>query len=99
ITPHVYKHPIDSDYFKNPYQLSFFSRLALPFSFWSEIHNSINKKVGCLSVLIFLPLITIMFLPFYFQFVCTKYIILNYWTDWITKISVGISIWLFLITI
>lgn len=95
---HVYKQDVDDDYFENPYQLNFFSRMIIPFSFWTELNNSLGKKVGCLGAILLLPALIVMFLPFYFEFVSLKFIISNYWADWITKFSVIVSLWLILIT-
>ena len=98
LAAHVYKQKIDNDYFKNPHLLNFFSRMIIPFAFWTELNNSFEKKVGCLGALLLLPALIVMFLPIYFEFVSIKFILLNYWTDWITKFSVIVSLWLIIIT-
>ncbi len=95
---HLYKQNVEDDYFKNPHRLNFFSRVIIPFSFWTEINNSLDKKIGCFGAILLLPALIVMFLPFYFEFVSLKFIVLNFWTDWITKFSVIVSLWLILIT-
>ena len=98
LSVHLYKQKVDNDYFKNPYRLNFFSRVVIPFSFWTELNNSLDKKVGCFGAILLLPALIVMVLPFYFEFVALKFIILNYWADWITKFSVIVSAWVILIT-
>ena len=90
---------MESDYFKNRYRVNFFTRLVSPFSFWSELNNYFEKKVGCLGVLLLIPSFSIIFIPFYFEFVCIKFIILNYWASWLAKISIILSVWLLLVTL
>ena len=100
---HIYKQNIHDGYFKDAHHLNFFTRLVLPFSFWSDLSNVLSNKKGmgsgCILVLLFLPAGVIYILPFYFEFICIKFLIINYWSDWISKISVIISVWLILITI
>jgi hypothetical protein len=98
LSSHIYKQKIENDYFKNRYRVNFFTRLVLPFSFWSELNNALEKKVGCIGALLLIPAFSIIFIPFYFEFTCIKFILLNYWSSWLTKISIILSVWLLLVT-
>lgn len=81
-------------------QYSFFTRLILPFSRWTEIYKvSDDKPIGCIGLFILTPLTIFLLLPFYFEIITIKNVINNYWADWIGKASVILSIWLILIVI
>jgi len=81
-------------------QYSFFTRLILPFSKWTEIYKvSDDKPIGCVGLFLLTPLTIILLLPFYFEVIAIKNLIDNYWSDWIGKASVILSIWLILIII
>lgn len=80
---------------------NYFVRLVLPFSFWVEIGKLNDQKspIGCLGTILFLPLLSLFFLPFYFEYLTIKNLITLYWTDWVGKIATVVSIWLTLFVI
>jgi hypothetical protein len=96
---YLYKQKVDYEYFENPLRLNFFTRLILPLSFWTEFYNALDKKVGCMAAFLLIPALPIICLPFYFQFICIRFLVANYWDGWLTKVSLIFSIWLFVLTL
>lgn len=99
----IYNQKVDEKYFNILNTLNPLTRLVLPYSFWSDFGNVLSQKknifTGCLGVILFFPLLMIYLLPFYFEFICIKFLVINYWSDWIAKTSILISTWLSLLTI
>lgn len=96
----IYKHDITVRDLDDSYY-NFFTRLSLPFSIWQDLMKVNDKKetLGWGGVVIFLPLIGIVLLPFYFEFIAIRAVITNFWGDWTGKASVIVSVWLMLATL
>ncbi|MEB2781474.1 hypothetical protein U3A58_13820 [Algoriphagus sp. C2-6-M1] len=75
-----------------------FTRILLPFSYSTELLKFSMEKTGvinsCLGVILVLPLLSLIFLPFYFEFYMLKTIWTNYYSDTLGKISFWLTIWI-----
>ncbi len=90
--------PNKKDYIEGQY--SPFVRLLLPFSRWTELYELNNDKpLGCIGIILLIPMIIFLILPFYFEYISIKFVFEHYWNDWIGKISIILSTWIMLITL
>lgn len=88
--------PNKKDYTEGRY--SFFGSLLLPFSRWTEIYKLNDvKPLGCIGIILLLPMAIFLILPFYFEYISIKFVLEHYWNDWIGKASIILSIWIMLI--
>jgi hypothetical protein len=93
----TYKQEIDHKQFDNDNN-NLFTRLLLPFSYSTEILKFNIKKSNilnsCLGALLALPLLSLIFLPFYFEYYMLKVIWNNYYSQTLGKMSFWLSIWI-----
>ena len=84
-------------------KLNVFTRVILPFSYSSELLKFSSGKFSfvssCLGTILFLPLLSFILLPFYFEYYMLREIYHNYYSTTIGKISFYFSIWLMLTVI
>lgn len=73
--------------------------MIMPLSFWTEFNNALRQRIGCFSIILVLPALSIIFIPFYFEFVTLRFMVQNYWTEWLAKLSLVISLWLFVVSL
>ncbi len=96
----IFKHKLMDKDLKKTY-FNDFARLILPYSLMTEIGkvNDYNNKLKWVEVILVLPLLSLIILPFCFEFITIKNVIINYWPGWIAKVSVVFSLWLTIIII
>ena len=98
----IYKQPFTSKDLEVG-RFNAFTRIILPFSYSSEISKfssgKISLSMGCLGIIIFLPILFVLLLPIYFEYYMLKEIYNNHFNLTISKISFYLSIWLILVTI
>lgn len=76
-----------------------FLHIILPFSFWDEINSTLmkNGKIGCLTLILIIPLFPIICLPFYFEYYAIKNLFISFWTNGLFEKCIIISnIWILL---
>jgi len=77
-----------------------FTRLLLPFSYSIEFLKFNTQKSSnlnsCLGALLVLPLLSLLFLPFYFEYYMLKVIWNNYYGQTLGIVSFWLSIWIML---
>lgn len=83
--------PNELEYDKN----NFFTRLISPFSYSLEI-GKFNTTKSCIGAILVIPLISLIFIPFYIEYRMLKDVFVNYWYDIIGKLSFCLSIWILL---
>ena len=75
-----------------------FTRILLPFSYSTELLKFSIEKPGiinsCLGALLVLPLLSIIILPFYFEYYMLKTIWTNYYSDILGKTAFWLTIWI-----
>lgn len=75
-----------------------FTRILLPFSYSTELLKFSMEKTGlinsCLGSILVLPLLSLLFIPFYFEFYMLKEIWANYYSDILGKTSFWLTIWI-----
>jgi hypothetical protein len=75
-----------------------FTRLLLPFSYSTELLKfnvgKPNVFTSCLGAILLLPLLALLFLPFYFEYFMLKVIWKTYYTDALGKASFWLSVWI-----
>lgn len=78
------------------------SRIFLPYATWNEaLRINIFGKIGCffISIIILLPIFSLIILPIYFEYILLKDLFLNYFNDAFGKISFFLSLWLSFISL
>ncbi|SDY05344.1 hypothetical protein SAMN05444411_1161 [Lutibacter oricola] len=89
--------PLADSYYPNS-----FLRLIMPFSYLEELNSKYmkNGKFGCLTLFMTIPLYPIIALPFIFEFIALRKMILNDWSNGVfEKIITILTIWIILISI
>lgn len=80
-----------------------FTRLLLPFSYSTELSKLITEKVNIVQALfgfiIFLPVLSLIILPFFLEYYMLKDVYQHYYSDTLGKVSFYLSIWISLLTI
>lgn len=75
-----------------------FTRILMPFSYSTELLKFSMEKTGlvnsCIGAILVLPLLSVVFLPFYFEFYMLKTIWTNHYSDILGKISFWLTIWI-----
>jgi hypothetical protein len=75
-----------------------FTRLLLPFSYSTELLKFNTKKSNllnsCLGAILVLPLLTLIFLPFYFEYYMLKIIWESFYSQTLGKATFWLSIWI-----
>jgi hypothetical protein len=98
----LYKQEVDPKDLEDG-KLNLFSRIIMPFSYSSELLKFSSSKVsilsGCFGTILFVPLLSFILLPFYFEFYMLREIYLNHYNSTVGKISFYLSIWLMLTVI
>jgi hypothetical protein len=97
ISVSLYKQDIDHKHLGN-HKHNLITRLVMPFSYSMELSKLNSDKVSVIQALfgffIILPVLSLIFLPFYFEFYMVRDIYSNYMTDNLGKISFYLSIWI-----
>lgn len=77
------------------------TRLIMPFSYSTELSKFQSQKPSVFQslfgLIVFLPLLVLLFAPFYFEYYMLKVIYLKYYNDNLGKASFYLSIWTILI--
>lgn len=93
--------PSDFDAVKN--KLGFFTRILLPFSFTTELSRLVSGKtpfgLGCLGILLALPLLSLYLLPFVLEYFMLKELYSKGYIETIGKISFYLTIYINLVLI
>lgn len=80
-----------------------FTRILLPFSYSIELSKLSSEKPNIIEAIfgfiIFLPLLLIIFLPFFFEYYMLKEVFLHYFNDLLGKISFYLTIWIIALTL
>jgi len=96
-----YVQDINPKEFENDYN-NIFTRILLPFSYSTELLKFSMEKTGiinsCFGALIVLPLLSLIILPFYFEFYMLKIVWTDYYSDILGKISFWLTIWIIAFT-
>jgi len=76
-----------------------FTRIILPFSYTHELskfskEKKINIAIGCLGGLLVIPLLLLIFLPFYFEYYMLKEVYFKYYSTTFGKLSFYSSLWI-----
>lgn len=75
-----------------------FTRILLPFSYSTEMLKLNTEKPSllssCLGVILIAPLLSLIFLPFYFEYYMLKIVWKNYYTGVLGIASFWLSIWI-----
>lgn len=78
-------------------------RMLLPFSYSMELLKFNRENTGCvpvfLGIIVSIPLLSLMILPFYFEYYMLRDIFQNHYNDLFGKISFYFTIWIVLMTI
>ena len=102
ISMSLYKQDINHKDLDN-HKHNLITRLVMPFSYSMELSKLNSDKVSVIQALfgfiIILPVLSLIFLPFYFEFYMIRDIYRNYMTDNLGKISFYLSIWITLLMI
>lgn len=98
----LYKQDIEPKHIEH-HKHNLITRLILPFSYSTEL-SKLNYEKGpklqtIFGLILFLPFIALIFLPFYFEFYMLRDIYHHYMNDALGKISFFLSIWIMLIMI
>ncbi|HMZ99489.1 MAG TPA: hypothetical protein PLN49_01420 [Ferruginibacter sp.] len=100
ISMSLYKQDIDHRHLDD-HKHNLITRLVLPFSYSIELSKLNSGKVHRLQALfgfiVILPFLSLIFLPFYFEFYMLRDIYRNHMTDTLGKISFYLSIWIMLL--
>lgn len=92
-----YVQNLDPKGFSNEHN-NLFTRILLPFSYSTELLKFSMEKTGLINsaigAILVLPLLSIVFLPFYFEYYMLKNIWTYYYSDLLGKISFWITIWI-----
>lgn len=85
---------------KEPY-LTDLTRLILPYSLSTEVSriNDYNNDFKWLDIILIIPLLALLLFPFWFEIISIRYVIANYWHDWLGKTSVILSVWLIFVVV
>jgi len=84
---------------KQEFYSNSFLQLIMPFSMWEELNSKYLKdgKTGCLTVLLTLPLYSIILSPFIFEYYALKTLFIEKWgLGLIEKIVIVLTIWILL---
>jgi hypothetical protein len=79
-----------------------FLQIIMPFSFWEEISSKYMRKgnVGCLTLLMILPVFSLVFVPFIFEYIIIRDLFVDFWEiGWVQKAVTVSTIWMFLAVI
>lgn len=94
-----YIQDVNPKHMSNEYN-NVFTRLLLPFSYSIEFLKFSTKKSShlnsCFGALLALPLISLLFLPLYFEYYMLKVIWNNYYEQVLGMVSFWLSIWIML---
>lgn len=74
-----------------------FLQMIMPFSFWEELNSKFmkNGNVGCLTILLTLPLYPVLLAPFVFEYIAIKNLIIKNWHNgWVEKGVTVLTIWI-----
>lgn len=77
-------------------------KLVIPFSFADEVNSVFikNGKLGCLSLILMIPIFPLMSIPLIFNILSLKHLIYNYWlASHYFKILIALTAWIFVTTI
>lgn len=100
ISMSLYKQDIDHKHLDN-HKHNLITRLVMPFSYSMELSKLNSDKLSVIQALfgfiIVLPILSLIFLPFYFEFYILRDIYRNYMTDNLGKVSFYLSIWIMLL--
>jgi hypothetical protein len=93
----IYKQDVDHKELDNEHN-NIFTRLLLPFSYSLELQKPLTRKSNlfnsCLGALLLLPLLSLILLPFYFEYYMLKTIWKYYYLQTLGKLSFWLSIWI-----
>ena len=102
ISMSLYKQDIDHRHLDH-HKHNLITRLVLPFSYSMELSKLNSDKVPVFQAffgfIIILPFLSLIFLPFYFEFYMLRDIYCNYMTDSLGNVSFYLSIWIMLLMV